>query len=332
MTETLRYVRFPQGHGRSVVLEAQGADGWFVPTHLLELLRRQDGVISRSQMREHGLEDHDIRRLIRRRELTLIHRGIYLSHTGQPTDRQKAWAAVLSVWPAALSHASALDLSARPIHVAVDGARCVTAPPLVVLHRVHDFDLKARHNLSPPRMRVEEAVLDCVAQARDEFEVMALLTGVVNDRSTTVGRIRDALAQRSRAVRRRLIESVLTDIDEGTCSTLEALYLQRVERPHGLPRPRRQHRPVGQRVIRDIDYEEFGIVIELDGRLFHDTAAGHDADLERDLDAKLHQDRDTVRLGWGQVVRRTCSTSVKIGSLLRNRGWRGRWRRCSGCP
>lgn len=124
---------------------------------------------------------------------------------------------------------------------------------------------------------------------------------------------------------------MLADIADGSNSALEHAYLTRVERPHGLPKPRRQHRPIGQGVCRDLDYEQFGLVIELDGRQFHDDAIARDRDMERDLVAKVREGRDTVRLGWGQVVPRACSTALNIGTLLQNRGWRASPERCRNC-
>ena len=46
--------------------------------------------------------------MLRRHELTDVHRGVYVSHSGQLTLRQQHWAAVLAYWPAALAHVSAL--------------------------------------------------------------------------------------------------------------------------------------------------------------------------------------------------------------------------------
>jgi hypothetical protein len=74
--------------------------------HLLS--RVQDGVVSRRQLRELGACDHDIARMVRRRDLVPVHPGVYAAHTGQLTWVQRAWVAVLACWPAALSHQSAL--------------------------------------------------------------------------------------------------------------------------------------------------------------------------------------------------------------------------------
>ena len=279
-----------------------------------------------------GLEPHDIRRLVRRREWAVVHPGVYVDHTGPLTSRQRAWAAVLAVWPAALSHDSAISLQAPGlIHVAVDTDRSVAAPTGVHLHRIVDLDSKMMANTSPPRLRIEEAVLDVAAGALTDFAAIAVLADAVQSRRTTAPRVLEALRRRKRLPRRAFLAAVLSDIADGNNSALEHAYLTRVERPHGLPKPRRQHRPTGQGVFRDLDYEQFGLVIELDGRHFHDDAIARDRDMERDLTAKVRDGRETVRLGWGQVVPRACSTADSIGTLLHNRGWKGSPRRCRGC-
>jgi hypothetical protein len=62
--------------------------------------------------------------------------------------------------------------------------------------------------------------------------------------------------------------------------------------------------------------------VELDGRLFHDSAAQRDRDIDRDLDAAVHG-RTTIRLGYGQVFDRPCVTARRLAVLLHQRGWRG---------
>ncbi|MFS3130176.1 type IV toxin-antitoxin system AbiEi family antitoxin domain-containing protein [Nocardioides sp. Bht2] len=55
----------------------------------------QDGVVSRRQLHAAGLGDKAIERLLRRREVAVVHPGVYLNHTGEPSWRQRAWAALL---------------------------------------------------------------------------------------------------------------------------------------------------------------------------------------------------------------------------------------------
>lgn len=298
-------------------------------------------MVSRRQVLECGLAEHDIRRMLRRREWASVHEGVYVDHTGTPTWLQRAWAAVLFAWPAALSHESAIRAAdgpgrrdrpeTRPIQVAISHRRTVVAPEGIVVHRVLDLSARVRWNASPPRLRIEEAVLDVAAGADTEHRAIAVLADAVQSRRTTAARLTEALQRRRRIARRPLLRGVLADIAEGTCSVLEHAYLTRVERAHGLPRPDRQHSPPGRVVLRDVDYEEFGLVVELDGRLFHDNPTARDADLERDLDSLVTQARPTARLGWGQVFDRPCSTAGKVATLLRRRGWTGTPVGCPSC-
>jgi Transcriptional regulator, AbiEi antitoxin len=74
------------------------------------LVAEQEGVVSRRQALACGLTDNDIARLVRRREWARVHDGVYVNHTGPLTWLQRAWAAVLFHWPAALAGSSALRI------------------------------------------------------------------------------------------------------------------------------------------------------------------------------------------------------------------------------
>jgi hypothetical protein len=124
---------------------------------------------------------------------------------------------------------------------------------------------------------------------------------------------------------------VLGFVAAGSCSLLEHEFLALVARAHGLPGAQRQVRAsVRGPVFRDVVYEAFGLVVELDGRLFHDNARARDLDLDRDLDAAL-EGLLTVRLGWGQAHLRPCATAVRLARLLRRRGWPGSLHPCPAC-
>lgn len=298
---------------------------------LPELLDLQSGVISRRQALAAGLGAHDLRRLIRRREWATVHAGVYVNHTGPLTWEQRAWAAVLALAPAALSHRSALERHDGSIHVAVDRSRTVAAPPGVIRHYLSGFDERVQWQSSPPRVRIEHAVLMLASRAGNEADAIARLADAVQSRRTTASRLQEALAGHSRIPRRRFLAAVLGDVAAGACSVLEQGYLERVERAHGLPTAGRQLIASSRgRVYRDVEYEDHALVLELDGRLFHDSAAARDRDLDRDLDAAV-DGRLTVRLGWGQVFGRPCETAPRIGLLLQQRGWDGDVVRCGDC-
>lgn len=303
-------------------------DGWGVE----DFLDDQSGVISRAQLIAAGETAPTIRRLIRRRELAIVHPGIYVSHTGDPTWLERAWAGVLHAWPAALSGQSALRAHEGPgragrdlttIEVAIDQARTVIAPPGLRVRRIDRLSERVLWNTGPPRLRYEDAAIDVAARATSELAAVSALADMVQSRRSTAARLAAEVASRTRIPRRAWLGDVLADIADGTCSVLEHGYLDRVVRPHGLPIGARQVKSGdGIRVVyRDTEHDN-GLIVELDGRLFHDTAARRDSDLERDLDAAV-AGKDTVRLGWGQVFDRTCRTAIKVAALHRARGWSG---------
>jgi hypothetical protein len=308
-----------------------------------ELLERQDGVISRRQTLACGLTPNDIRRKVRRREWAAAgHPGVYVDHTGPLTWRQRAWAAVLYAWPAALSGDSALRAAEGPgrrdrdddgaIRVAIDRKRSVVRRDGILVDRRSRLFTRTLWSTSPPRFRLEEALLDLAAGAPSELTAIGRLSDAVSARMTTPARLLDTLASRQRIARRDLLEGVLADLRDGTCSVLEHGYLTDVERAHALPTPQRQAPTgVGRPGFRDVDYPDLDVTVELDGRLGHDGSAARDRDLERDLDAAVGADRVTVRLGWGQVFDRPCSTATKLGRLLRRQGWTGRIATCPRC-
>lgn len=307
-----------------------------------DLLSLQSGVVSRRQLTDDArLQAYDLQRLVRRRDLVRVHDGVFVNHTGPLTWLQRAWVGVQLVWPAALAHDSAIRAADGPgrsgrdesvIHLAVDRSRHASAPSGYRLHRMSSFDDRIMWNTSPPRVRIEEALIDVAVRKPDDFGAIAVLADAIQARRTQAMRIREALDARARVPRRDFLRGVLTDLEQGTCSVLEHGYLTLVERPHGLPSAERQvrdsrHGPV----YRDVVYVGLDQLVELDGRLWHDNATQHDADLDRDLDAAVEQ-LATVRLGWGQVYGRPCQTAARVGLLLSARGWSGRPARCPHCP
>jgi hypothetical protein len=308
------------------------------------LLFLQDGVISRRQVLGAGGDDNDIERMLRRRVWSRIHPGVYVDHTGVPTQDQREWAAVLHYDPAALAGRSALRRygvrtgTDRPadngiIEIAVDHTRNVTDVPGVMVARMRHFSKRVMTNLSPPRLRLEQAVLDVVDAAPDETLAVAVIADACRSRRTNVDRLLAALDGRGRMRHRTMVHRILADASAGIHSMLEWMYLTRVERRHRLPTAKRQRivRKGKTAAYRDVDYRELQTIVELDGRLGHELTLDRWADLERDVDAAV-DGRLTVRLGWRHVVE-PCRTAVAVDGILRARGWSGSAAPCSpACP
>lgn len=315
--------------------------------HIARLLEVQDGVVARRQALAAGLTPTEIKRRIRRRTWVPIHPGVYVDHTGPPSWRQRAWAAVLACWPAALDGESALrahegpgrrGAQGGPIQVLVAHGRTVVAPHGVRVRRSRRFADGVQANLSPPRLRYEDAVIDLADRAAGVVATVSVLADACGGRRTTAARLRSRVDQMSRLRQRARLVSLLEDVADGTCSVLEHGYLTLVERPHGLPAGLRQVEATssgGRRMFRDVLHggsrPRWRLIVELDGRLFHSSARARDLDLERDLEAAVDRE-ETVRLGYGQVYDRPCLTAARLGRIMRRLGWRGEVQHCPKCP
>ena len=297
------------------------------------ILARQDGVASRSQLLGAGLDDNGIETAVRRRELTRVARGVYVDHTGEPTWQQRVWAACLRFDPAVADPATTLALEGigeRPtrIGVAVDATRFVGHEGGIRVLRTRRFGDEARLDLHPPRLRLEHAAIAHTASLTDEQALVGLLSDVVGSRRTTAARLVAQVSSTPRLPRRTLVTAVLTDLEDGMCSNLERIYTRRVERAHGLPAATRQVRTRdGDRVtFRDNEYLGGLLVVELDGRVGHDSSADRWADAERDLHTTLNGGH-TLRLVWQQALD-SCRAATVVGALLRALGWSGRVASC----
>lgn len=301
------------------------------------VLATQAGVVSRRQLLAAGESGRDVERRLARRELTPIHPGVYVIHTGPPTWTQHAWAAVLFYEPAALAHDSALAVAgvrgystddAEPIHVCVDRTRSVRRRVGVVVHqRAHAEGLWVP-NLLPPRESVEHAVLGVASAKRRLESAIAAVADVVQTGRTTPARLLEALTSRPKLRHRAALREALADVQQGVRSVLEYRYLHQVERAHGLPVALRQGRVrvMGRPAYPDVEYLGFALRIELDGHLRHQDALDMWADLDRDLAAALDSIL-TLRVGWRQVLD-PCRLAAMVGAVLRHRGWSGQLRSC----
>ena len=303
-------------------------------TAIADRLAHQAGVISRAQVLHAGEAPSDIARRLRQREWVRVLPGIYLDHTGELTWLQRCWVGVLYHWPAALAGQTAIRAAVGPgwrrhddggpIELAVPQRRHVVPRPGFVISRPTGFWDRVQWTAAPPRVRLDHAGIDVAARQRDTFEVIGVLADLCQSRRTAPARLIEVVADRGKISQRLLLNEVLTDIAGGTCSVLEHEFLHRVERPHALPAPSRQRLRVapGVTALHDLEYVSLGLVVELDGRLFHDTATQRDRDLERDLAAAV-AGANTVRLGWGQVLDRPCLTAARLAQVLRRHGWTG---------
>jgi hypothetical protein len=261
-----------------------------------------------------------------------VHPGVYLTEPGRNDWEVTAMAALLACGRgAALSHDSAAfawGLSrgrGQVVRVIVPAERTVEAPDGVAVVRSRSAVARTHETAWPHRTTVEHTLLD-LAQESSLDSAVARLARAFQQGQTTERMVRQALAKRPRQRHRALLLEALGDLDGGAESVAELRFVRDVEAAHDLPVAVRQS-PTGGGGRRDNEYDEFALVVEVDGRLGHEGWDGRRKDGRRDRRA-ARGGRLTVRVFWDELVQTPCTLALEIAELLQARGWDGRARRC----
>jgi hypothetical protein len=322
-----------------------GAMSSELPSTLRELARVQHGVFSRRQALRAGFTTDLVKSRIRRNSWRPLFPGVYTVLTGSPGRSAQLWAAVLYAGPGALlSHETAAELSGladRPserIHLSIPDERRVVARPGLSVHRSARVLEAAQGHAYPPRTKVEETVLDLTQTAATFDDVCGWVTRAFARDLTDEARLLGAITQRAKLRWRADLHGLIVAAAGGDHSVLEFRYDRDVERAHGLPTASRQvpfakqgQGQGGRRGRRDRVYEEYAVVVELDGRLAH-PVENKWRDKARDNAAAL-EGKQTLRYDWTDVSHQPCATAAQVAGVLRVHGWQGAPKPCSyGCP
>ncbi len=294
----------------------------------MELLRKQMGAFSWRQAQVHGVSDKMLAARLRSGQIQRVYRGAYVDFTGPVPWETRIWAAWLACGPeAALGGETALrrhglegDWAAEPIWLDLPHHRRVRRQPGIMVRRCRDFGGRLLGSREPPIVRLEVALL-MAASRRPNGDAMIL--DACRQRRTTPRRLLDELDRLRNLPRRKTIMQVLRDADAGVESWLELVYLERVERAHGLPVATRQvvGSVGGAKIRRDCLYEPYDVIIELDGRAGHADVTSHLRDMARDNAAAVEA-KTTLRFGY-QLVGDPCAAAAQVAAVLTLRGWPG---------
>jgi hypothetical protein len=301
----------------------------------METARAQRAVVSRTQALEAGLASTTIGSLLRSGRWLALQRGVYRIWAGQPAREAILWAATLRAGTdAVLSHQTAAELhrlyaeESTLIHISVPEPRHIAAIAGVVIHRSSRLAETAQLNLSPPRTRIEDTVLDLADSAADFEAAFSVACAACQKRLTTASRLLAAMSRRRKMRWRSELTPALAEIESGVHSRLEYRYVRRVEQPHGLPKASRQAKIILDGRTRYLDgrYDKYAVGVELDGRQAHRDERRW-LDIERD-NAAAAEGLTILRYGWTDVTSRPCRTAAEVGAVLRSRGWAGAVRAC----
>ena len=311
-----------------------------ISPRLMELARLQAGVISRRQALLAGMSNNGIDTRIRSGRWRHIHPGIYATFTGPMTRDASLWAALLYAGKGAqLSHETAAEIlrladqRSALIHVTIPAERRVRPVHGIAIHRSSYLEPGWRFARGvPPHTMTEETITDLIDAAVNFDDAVGWVTAGFQRNLAGERHLRQVMAARKKLRWRDRLVEVIPMAAAGTHSPLEYRYDRDVERAHGLPPARRQVPFVkadGTRGYRDRCYDEYGLVIELDGKRFHGEDGGdRDRDRRRDNDATVTTGA-TLRYEWDDVTRTPCETAAQLFAALRARGYRGALTPCS---
>jgi hypothetical protein len=296
----------------------------------------QGGAVARAQLIAAGVPRALVRRELRARRWQRPHPRTYVTFTGPMPFLTTVWAALLYAGPDAVaSHATAAylqDLVDQPparIDVMVTHGHRVGRRKGMRLRQARRLEITRHPARIPPQTWVEDTVLDLTDEATRPDGVIDIVLAACQRRLTTADRLALRARGRSRLRWRQLLGELLAEVREGVLSALERRYYRDVERPHGLPRGRRNRTegPRGRRRYRDVRYRRWRVLVELDGRAAHPEEHREQDDL-RDNEVVTEDGTRTLRYGWRSVCGRPCDVAVQVIDLLRSGGWTGTPRRC----
>jgi len=264
---------------------------------LAAIAAAQCDVISRAQLASCGFDRHTVTRMVFARRWQLAGRAVVL-HGGDPSEKQRQWAAVLgSPRRAAIAgRAAARDYGLKgfapdAIDLLLPAGSKPVAIPGVRWHRSERLDeLQLDPFASPPRVKRARAFVDAAAWTSSPRIACALLAASVQQRLISAPMLRQEILAAGPIRHRADLLTVVIDI-EGGAGSLSEIDFTKIARRVGLPPPLRQsirYGPDGRRRYLDADFGAFAV--EVDGAL-HLRTLNYWDDARRQNDLVIGGDR-----------------------------------------
>jgi uncharacterized protein DUF559 len=308
---------------------------------LHELLADHDGVVSTSEVLKYMTEDQ-LRWQISCGRWQKPTRGVVVTQSGPLTYRQALRAALLRAGPrAALAGLTAARLDGfkgfddkrsfaeSPIHLlAPAGYKRRTPPPglVVVTHYARTLTEEDVHPFRRPRRtRVARSLIDAAAWMPTERGAMAVLAAGVEQRLVRAKDLSQVVDRMGALHRRKLIRETIGDVAGGSQALSELDFTRQVIRAFRLPEPSRQaarRDAKGRRRWTDVTWDNYKIVVEIDGAQHAEDPLQRWDDMERDIDLGL-DGYLTLRFPAWLVRTNPEYVAGKILEALRRAGYRG---------
>ena len=296
------------------------------------------GAIDLYECRRAGLSDQRVHWLVDTGRWQSPFPRVFVTFSGPLPDTTMQFAALLYAGAgSALSHHTAgalwrLEPTTEVVHISVPYLRDVDPQPKLAIHRSRTLTERDVHpSLTPRRTRIERTVVDLLASRRSADAALGLIASAIRGRQTDAERLRKLIKDLPKTRWRKIVLEALPDLAAGAHSPLE-IRDARLRRRHGLPQGERQWRRLGDGAeYLDVLIREYGVHIELDGRLGHDAAREQWRDMRRDNRSEVARLRH-LRYGWADIADRPCEVAAQQAQVLKQQGWPGRFKRCPACP
>ena len=171
------------------------------------------------------------------------------------------------------------------------------ARPGVVVKRSRTLTLIDIHPArSPRRTRVPRSIVDAASWASTELRCQAIIAASVQQGLVTPAALAEVAGRLVVIPRHALITETIRDVAGGSLSEYEVLFV-RLCRDFGLPRPSRQVRrrdASGRWRYLDIEFDEFNLVVEIDGQQHMEVLAWWD-DMMRNNEVVVDDQKALLR-------------------------------------
>lgn len=296
---------------------------------LHELLRRQDGVILRTQHDDAGLSASAFDRLVHSRALVPMFHGVYAHAASVPTPHQRRRGALLFAGgDAALARHTAAELHGLPvwpddtIHLLVRDRTFASRPRGLVVHRSSSWCPERATDVDGLRVTdVPRTLLD-LAGRLSLFQLRKAVRHAVRHRMTKLEalHLEAQIAGAVPGVRNfRQVATELSPLHAQTASELESLFVE-ISTAHGMA-PTAMNHPVrdafGRTRYLDAVYLPEHLPIELDGRVWHGLVTDRDDDARRENAIVLTgRWRSFVRFTWTDLTERAPQSMQVLSTAL----------------
>ena len=308
---------------------------------LSDLLEDHDGVITTSEILGF-MTQMQLRWLVSTGRWQKPVRGVIVAQSGPLTERQMLRAALLRAGPqAALAGLTAAALDGftgfngkkpfvnRPIYLLAPYGYKRRTPPLnltVVTRYSRELtDLDVHPGRQPRRTRIARSLIDAAAWMPTERGAMAVLAAGVQQRLVRAEDLSQVVDRMGALHRRKLIRKTIGDIAGGNEALSELDFTRQVIRAFHLPEPGRQaarRDSAGRRRWTDVAWDDYKIVVEIDGAQHTDDPLQRWDDMERDIDLGL-DGYQTLRFPAWLIRTNPEHVARKILEALHRAGYRG---------